>query len=215
MTRQWRALERRFNGLQRRERGILLAGGVILVLWLGFWFFDASVARQRVLVENIERLRNDTAIAKGNSALMQRQLAEDPDAQAQARIAQLSNDARDIEMQIERLNSGFVPPQRMAEILQKMLVLDKGVQLVGLKTLPVSRLDENKAADDVANVYKHAVEITLQGRYQDVLDHLDRLEKHPWQMFWSEARMDTRNFPAVRVTVRVFTLSLDEDWLVV
>jgi len=37
MTKRWRELELRFAGLKRRERGILIAGGVSLVLLLG-WF---------------------------------------------------------------------------------------------------------------------------------------------------------------------------------
>ena len=48
-----------------------------------------------------------------------------------------------------------------------------------------------------------------------MLDYLDRLEGLPWQMFWSQAQMDAKDYPAVRITVTVFTLSLDEDWLVV
>ena len=215
MRRQWRALEQRFAGLKRRERGFVLAGLVVLVLWSGFWLFDASVARQRVLVKDIEQMRADTTIAQGQSAQMARQLAEDPDAQAQARIAQLSKETRDIEMQMLELNSGLVAPEEMAEILKKMLDVDKGVKLMSLKTLPVSRLREGKQADDVVNVYKHSVEILLQGHYLDVLNYLDRLEKLPRQMFWSEARMDMRDYPAVYITVTVFTLSLDEDWLVV
>lgn len=215
MKQQWRALEQRFAGLQRRERAILLAGGVVLVLWSGFLLFDASVARQRVLVEQIEQLRADTAVSKGQSAQIVRLLGEDANVQAQARIAQLSKETRDIELQMQRLNGGFVPPDRMAEILQKMLALDKGVKLEGLKTLPVSRVQVEKQGAETANVYRHTVEISLQGRYPDVLDYLDRLEKLPWRMFWSEARVDTRSYPAVRITVTVFTLSLDEDWLVV
>lgn len=215
MTKRWRQLELRFAGLKRRERGVLIAGGVSLVLLLGFSLFDSSSARQRLLVENIDQLRAETAKAKGQSATIVDQLAEDADGQAQSRIAQLSRETHDIDEQLQNLNANLVPPERMVGILQDILSLDQGVKLVKLRTLPVSRLREGKLADHVANVYKHGIEISLQGQYRDVLSNLDRLEKLPWRMFWSDIRMDARNYPAVQITVTVFTLSLDDDWLVV
>ncbi len=215
MKQQWRELEQRFARLTKRERGILLGGGLAVILLVGFSITDSLLAQQRVLDKEIVKAQADSAMAKAQVEVIVRQLAEDPDARARARIAELSEQSRELDTQLQGVNRGLVPPEQMAEILQKMLTRNRGVKLVGLKTLPVSQLIEGKHSDDHANVYKHGIEMTLQGRYLDMLTYLDRLETLPWQMFWSEARMDARDYPAVRITVTVFTLSLDEDWLVV
>lgn len=215
MKQQWRELEQRFSRLKRRERGVLLAGGLAVILILGFSLFDSSFARQRVLGKEINKAMAATVSAKSQSEIIIRQLAQDPDTRARARIGELSAETRELDAQMQGLNRGLVPPQRMAEILREMLTRDARVKLVGLKTLPVSYLIEGKQPDAGADVYKHGIEITLQGRYLDMLKYLDRLEALPWQMYWSQAQMDARNYPAVRITVTVFTLSLDEDWLVV
>ncbi|UCH48383.1 MAG: hypothetical protein JSU95_00750 [Betaproteobacteria bacterium] len=212
---QWRELEQRFASLTRRERGILLGGGLAVILILGFSLADSSLARQRLLSKEIVKAQSDAAMAKAQAEVIMRQLAEDPDARARKRIATLSKETRSLDEQMQGLNRGLIEPEQMAEILQKMLLRDKGVTLVGLKTLPVSHLIDGKQTDDGANVYKHGIEITLQGRYLDMLEYLGRLEGLPWQMFWSQASMDATDYPAVRITVTVFTLSLDEDWLVV
>ena len=212
---QWRELEQRFASLARRERGILLGGGLAVILIVGFSLADSSLARQRLLNKEIVKAQSDTKMAKAQAEVIVRQLTEDPDARAQARIAALSNETRSLDAQMQGLNRGLIAPEQMAEILQKMLSRDRGVKLVGLKTLPVSHLIDGKQTNDGANVYKHGIEITLQGRYLDMLDYLDRLEGLPWQMFWSQASMEAKDYPAVRITVTVFTLSLDEDWLVV
>jgi hypothetical protein len=34
-------------------------------------------------------------------------------------------------------------------------------------------------------------------------------------MFWAQAKMDASEYPRVRLTVIVYTLSLDKNWLVV
>ena len=212
---QWRELEQRFASLTRRERGILLGGGLAVILIVGFSLADSSLARQRLLSKEIVKAQSDAAMAKAQAEVIVRQLAEDPDAQARKRIAALSNETRSLDTQMQGLNRGLIAPEQMSEILQKMLSRDRGVRLVGLKTLPVSHLIDGKQTNNGANVYKHGIEITLQGRYLDMLDYLDRLEGLPWQMFWSQASMDAKDYPAVRITVTVFTLSLDEDWLVV
>lgn len=212
---QWRELEQRFASLTRRERGILLSGGLAVILIVGFSFADSSLARQRLLSKEIVKAQSDTKMAKAQAEVIVRQLAEDPDTRARKRIAALSNETRSLDTQMQGLNRGLIAPEQMAEILQKMLSGDRGVKLVGLKTLPVSHLIDGKQTNDGANVYKHGIEITLQGRYLDMLDYLGRLEGLPWQMFWSQASMDANDYPAVRITVTVFTLSLDEDWLVV
>ncbi|UCD69107.1 MAG: hypothetical protein JSW48_03165 [Betaproteobacteria bacterium] len=215
LKQQWRELKQRFASLTKRERGVLLGGGLAVILILGFSLIDSSLARQRLLTERIVRVQSDSAMTKARVEAIVRQLAEDPDARARASIAALSKETRRLEAQMQGLNRGLVAPQQMAEILQNMLSHDRGIKLVGLKTLPVSNLIAGKQPDDGANVYKHGIEMTLQGRYLDMLAYLDRLEGLPWQMFWSQARMDAKEYPAVRITVTVFTLSLDEDWLVV
>jgi MSHA biogenesis protein MshJ len=212
---QWRELEQRFARLARRELGILLGGGLAVILIVGFSLADSSLARQRLLNKEIVKAQSDTKMAKAQAEVIVRQLAEDPDARARKRIAALLNETRSLDTQMQGLNRGLIAPEQMAEILQKMLSRDRGVKLVGLKTLPVSHLIDGKQTNDGANVYKHGIEITLQGRYLDMLDYLDRLEGLPWQMFWSQASMEAKDYPAVRITVTVFTLSLDEDWLVV
>jgi MSHA biogenesis protein MshJ len=168
-----------------------------------------------LLAKEVDKVRADAETSKAQVQVIVGQLARDPDMLARARIAKLSKEARDLDDQMGKINRSLIPPQRMAKILEGMLARDRQVQLVSLKTLPVTTLVERDATDDRANVYKHGIVMTLQGRYLDLLTYLNALEALPWQMFWSQAQMDARDYTAVRVTVTVFTLSLDKDWLVV
>ena len=215
MRQHWTELAQRFNRLTRRERGILLLGGLALFVIVGFSLVDSSLARQRGLAEQVAKARADAATAKAQVNTIVRQLAEDPDAVARTRIAQLSQQTNELDEQMAGINRSLVPPQQMAQILQKMLARDTSVKLVRLKTLPVSGLIARDSDEEGVNVYKHGMEITLQGSYLDMLHYLDRLEALPWQMFWARAQMDARHYPAVRFTVTVYTLSLDKEWLVV
>jgi MSHA biogenesis protein MshJ len=70
-------------------------------------------------------------------------------------------------------------------------------------------------APSQGGVFKHGVQITLQGSYGDMYEYLARLEKLPWHMFWSRASLSASDYPHLTLTVTIYTLSLDKAWLVV
>jgi len=215
MKQYWKNLDQRFGKLTKRERNVLLFGGLGAILMLGSTLYDTSMARHNILVKQVEQVRADAAAAQAQTQVLVRQLAQNPNEHARARIAEMSKQIESLDAQMRGINRGLVPPERMAQILEKMLARSSRVQLVKLHTLPVSNLVERGQSPNDSSVYKHGIEMTLQGRYLDLLAYLGRLEALPWQMFWARAQMDAADYPAVRITVTVFTLSLDKTWLVV
>lgn len=214
----WKDLDQRFSRLTKRERGILLFGGVGAILILGFWVVDASLAKGKLIDKQITQVTTDAATARAQTQVLIGQLAQNPDDFARSRVAALTGEINALDEQLRGVNRGLVPPQRMAGILEEMLARNPGIELVRLRTLPVSYLIErtqSSSSDERANVYKHGLEMTLQGRYLDLLKYLEKLEALPWQMFWARVSMDAEDSPSVRITVTVFTLSLDKNWLVV
>ena len=93
------------------------------------------------------------------------------------------------------------------------------LKLVNLKTLPVSTLLGDQNATGAATggggfaLYKHGVEMEVQGSYLELLGYLSQLEKSPWRMFWSRVKMDVKEYPKVRLTLTLYTLSMDKTWL--
>jgi len=118
----------------------------------------------------------------------------------------------------------------MAKLLEEMLSRSRGLQLLSLRTLPVQRFETpgtapaGKGGDQTAKpapkdpertVYQHSFEITLQGSYFELHDYLTQLEKLPWQMFWGRISVRTEQYPRLRATLTVQTLSLNKAWLIV
>lgn len=62
-------------------------------------------------------------------------------------------------------------------------------------------------------LYRHGVEIVLQGSYLDMINTMQALEALPVQLFWGGARLDAQQYPEVRLTLTLYTLSLDEQWM--
>ncbi|PHV05500.1 hypothetical protein CSQ96_20295 [Janthinobacterium sp. BJB412] len=62
-------------------------------------------------------------------------------------------------------------------------------------------------------LYRHGVEVVLQGGYVDMVNYMAALEALPSQLFWGKAKLDAGDYPNVRLTLTLYTLSLDKKWI--
>lgn len=62
-------------------------------------------------------------------------------------------------------------------------------------------------------LYRHGVELTVRGSYLDMVDYMHALETLPTQLFWGRAQLDADAYPNVRLTLTLYTLSLDRKWM--
>jgi len=226
MNETWRKVVARFNALKPRERAMVFAAGAVVIGWLVFMMaIDNELVRYKRL--NADFLRQQTTLAQLQTQIaeLMRAAAQDPDAAGRARIAALNGQLAQFDADLRDMQRGLVPPTRMTRVLEDVLTRNSQVHLVKLRTLPVTALVDHKAEGEPARavtqgdaerlVYKHGIELTLEGGYLDLLDYMTRLEKLPWQMFWARTRIDASQYPRVQMTVTLYTLSLDEAWLVV
>ena len=123
----------------------------------------------------------------------------------------------------------------MTSLLEDILKRNGALRLISLNTLPVSTLnnpnltptDEKislekpsvtgaqavRGIENGSGIYKHGVEIVIQGRYLDMMHYMSALEAMPWQLFWGKATMQIDTYPDATLSLTLFTLSLDEKWL--
>lgn len=62
-------------------------------------------------------------------------------------------------------------------------------------------------------LYRHGVEVVLQGSYLDMVAYMEALEAMPTQLFWGKANLNSDNYPTARLTLTLYTLSLDPKWI--
>jgi MSHA biogenesis protein MshJ len=78
-------------------------------------------------------------------------------------------------------------------------------------TLPVASTVPAPKAREM--LYRHGVEMVLQGTYPELVAYMEALEQLPVQLFWGRAQLDAQNYPEVTLTLTLYTLSLDDQWL--
>jgi len=226
MNESWQKAVARFDVLKPRERVMVFVAGAAVIGWLVFTMaIEVELTRYKRLSADLSRQRTTLAQLQTQNAELVRSAAQDPDAAGRARIDALMTELAQFDADLRGVQQGLVPPTRMTRVLEDVLTRNSRVHLVKLKTLPVTALVDREAKGEPVRaatqggadrlVYKHGIELTLEGGYLDLLDYLTRLEKLQWQMFWARTRIDASQYPRVQMTVTLYTLSLDEAWLVV
>lgn len=218
----------RYDALQPRERLLIavgLLGGIVLVTYSAF--IDPAMKRgQQAERTSIEQRAQVQGLQAQMVALQSPNM--NPDVAARAELDGLKKQLNELASRLQTMEQSLVPPQQMSALLEDMIGSRSGIRLLGLKTLPPMPLLERKEdakepakktppAGEAASagLFKHGVEIRLEGSYQDLSAYLARLEQSKMKLLWSTVSLSAINHPKLVLTLTVYTLSLDRAWLIV
>lgn len=152
----------------------------------------------------------------------------DPDLENKARLAKLKAEEAAAQALVAALGKDLVAPDQMASMLESILTRHGSLQLVSLVKLPIQSLstssgrtaesaqsdrkDTSKAtASDV--VYKHGVEIVLQGEFLQLMGYLAQLERLPVRVVWGRMKLKVDKHPKSTMSLTMYTLSLEKTWI--
>jgi len=227
-------LAARIDALNLRERGmVLMAAIIVLAAAMNSLLLEPLAQRKKAMLEQMAADRGQMQAAQQQLQAMASAAKVDPDTPNRARLASLQQQMQVVDKELQQAQSSLVSPDHMVAVLEGMLKKDGQLKLVSLKTLPVSGLQdaavvaaaaapsqpkaETKTAAVAAvaevPIYWHGVELTVEGRYLDMMQYLAELERLPWHLLWSGITLSAGEYPSSTMTVTVYTLSLDKTWL--
>ncbi len=224
---RWQRLLSRVDDLELRQRGLLFFG-IVVVLYVAWAqvFMDPLDARRKTLSSQVGQARAEIDNLNAQIGKLARSRADDPNASARERLAQLKTEVVQFNDRLEELTENLIPPKEMARVLESLLNRDTRLRLVGLEGLGFAPLVESAAADSadaapavraredaLPGLYKHGLRLVFEGSYMDVLELLRAIEDLPWNFIWSRIVLDVDVHPVSRVTVELYSLSFDEAWL--
>ena len=212
----------RFDALSRRERVTVAVGTIAGIVLLGYFIgIDPALVTARGEAKRAEAARTD--LAKLNADLTALSQQANPDLANRQALAQVRGQLAAGETKLQATQAGMVPPDKMRAFLESLLAKHPQVELVGLKTLPPAPVLSDSGAESGSaavaaqgsNIYKHGVEIKIAGHYNDLVAYLAELEHLPQRLLWNKVALSVDVYPRSILTVTVYTLSLDEQWLTV
>jgi MSHA biogenesis protein MshJ len=240
MMAQWRKYAARIDALTQRERAMVFAA-LLACVWFAAngLVLGPLQKKQQALRARISQQTSNMAGIDAEIAHKLQAFQADPDAGTRARLAEVKAEAARLDDSLRAMQKGLVPPERMGALLDSILRANGHLQLVAMKTLPVGALTDMAAATDKQQggaapkpapaaaaakpaapapsasslLYRHGVEITVRGNYLDIVNYMSALESMPTQLFWGRAVLEVEQYPTSRLSLTVYTLSLDQKWM--
>lgn len=237
----WKKYTARFDGFSLRERRMIALacwGGLLLVAYSAL--IEPQLNRIKSVRQSLAQQSTEQATLQGQLVQLQAQLKGDPDAAVKEELRVAQAELKDAGDRINAFQSTLLPPEAVKPLLEKILKRYPGLRLASLKTLPPeSLLPEKSAKSDKdapkeaqkegpkegqkeavalprpkdVDLYRHGVEIRIEGSYPDLAAYLSALEGAGQQLLWSEARLQVVDYPKSALTLVFHTLSSEKAWL--
>jgi MSHA biogenesis protein MshJ len=220
----WSPAATRIDAMTLRERAI-----IFVTLLAGLFLFANSFLFTKLVNERTQLERGNqarlTEIKAVNAQIVRigEDANRDPDEINRRRIGELRGRLEQAEIAAKDITRGLVSPREMARLMQDMLARHGGLELVHLENLtpepltpaPAATNDKKAPAVEPAGqgLYRHGLRVTLRGRYIDVVRYLRAVEALSWKVLWSEVKLETEEYPVSRVTITIYTLSIDKTWI--
>ncbi|USX24597.1 hypothetical protein NHH73_18480 [Oxalobacteraceae bacterium OTU3CINTB1] len=243
LQQQWLKLSTKLDAMTLRERAMVFVAVTAALLFLIYTIaVEPMLARQKLLLAQIKQQQNQIAGIDMEITGKAQGFNIDPDAQERAKLQAARAEIDRISASLLAVQKGLVAPEKIAPLLENLLSGHGKLRLMAMKTLPVAGMNERfaESTPPVAAgtpplaaavqpnpsiqpavaaqkprelLYRHGVEIVLQGSYLDMVSYMAALEALPVQLFWGKASLDAQQYPNSRLTLTLYTLSLDQKWM--
>ena len=233
----WRALQRRFDQCAPRERLLLIgaAAGLVLLLSDALWLGPALTQYRAAQRQHLDASTALSALQAEVRLLSERKVALAR--QQQGELSHWRQRVRDGDNALRRHEDSLVGPDRMLALLGQLLARHAEVRVRAMQSLGRSDLlaavpggaarpaaapaalpsgAAAPAADAAAappSLYRHGVELVLEGGFSDLLQTLKALEALPQHVLWGSVSLRVEQHPRSVLTLRVYTISRDRHWL--
>lgn len=231
MKQTWARAAAKLDAMSVRERALVFAAGAVVILFVLWLVLLKPLGdRNRELAAQAATQKEAVVSLEAQKRELQARTSTSPDAELLRQIEEVDRQLASVDASINAMQSGLIQPDRMTALVKGVIGQAPRLQLVAMRTLPPTPLVEAGAhAEQVkpgearpaeadhkeAGIFKHGIEITLEGRYLDLLAYAAQLERMPARVMWNRTHIDATEYPRVTMTLTLYTLSLERTWLTI
>lgn len=225
----------RIDDLSVRERGAIF----IAILAVVFFIWDSYLmsfldSREKSLKSQLQQKQSEQTALNSELQILISRSQEDPNRENRETLAELRKQLEEIAAEVTESTKHLISPDKMAVVLENVLNKTRGLELVEVRSLGASPLvpggkkaDQEtgqKQVDDSArqeeeekrafgNAYRHGLRIVFNGGYMSTLAYVKELESLENEFIWENLKFEITEYPDGKVSITVFTLSLDRNWI--
>lgn len=218
MRDKWRLLTQKFAVLSNRERLLILTAIFAVAYQIAdlvvferqfrdFQQLNAAMANDRT---EIVRLTTDLKLQTARAQ-------SDPNKSLRASVERTRKETHRLRDELDSATGALISPRDMAQVLEELLLQEKALTLLSLRTHDPTPLIERAAPEGEggtkALLHQHGFLVEFSGGYLATLRYLEALEGLPWAFFWDNVDYEVVDYPDSVVRLQLHTLSLSEDWI--
>ncbi|WP_417683168.1 hypothetical protein [Pseudidiomarina aquimaris] len=208
----WQDLQGKFNELPLQRRKFWFALSLLFVAYLGIWvvLLPQWQAYQNEQAKLQQQLNSNRVTATQIEAIDIR-LSGDP-------LAPLKNKLSALEAQLSEVNTrlqsetNYVSAADNRELLKALLSSAGALEVQSAQALPAERVYGDGEATAGA-IYKHRLQLVLRGTFNETFDYFKKLEQLPWSFYWQGLDYRVSEHPNAEITLEIYTLSLERDYV--
>jgi MSHA biogenesis protein MshJ len=166
----------------------------------------------------------DTRQLEADNALreIQAKLAADPNLTYRQALEAAQASRTQFIQRIDQETSTLVSPEKMKALLQDLLRTQAKLKLVSLESssAPLALPGDEAAGEKDAKappvvMYRHGLQLTLEGGYFELLTYLSSIESSGWRLHWDSLDYEVGEAGAgrARIILELHTLSRDAGWV--
>jgi MSHA biogenesis protein MshJ len=227
MNQQWQSYCEKFLHITPREQYLIAGSGLVAIIFILFSLFVDDKAQQitKLTKENSAILASNK-ISKSSIELFEQALKKDPNKAINEQIEQYQKKLAAVDSNLLQLTSDLINPVEMRYALMQLLKLQKGVSLQSFQVLvaqPINLADTPQKESAIATsptsdvkeivLYRHAIKIRLQGRYFQLRDYLQQVERLKWKFFWREFNYQVKEYPTSELEIELYSLSTKKEFV--
>jgi MSHA biogenesis protein MshJ len=201
-----------------REK-ILLGLSIIFCL-MAIWdifFFSPYTQQKKMLTSDLGKLKTQLISGQQTALRLKSTTQTDPAEYKKNSLNDLQQQITLLQQKIMVSGKKFVSPGLMAKALSDVLSQNNHIKLIKLDTVAAtslsSTLEKLKVKAKQQIIYRHGLVLTFTADYQGTMRYLNTLETLPWRFIWDSIDYRVKTYPNAEVTLQVYTLSFDEQWL--
>ncbi|MEX2524898.1 MAG: hypothetical protein WD750_08070 [Gammaproteobacteria bacterium] len=225
----------RIDDLSVRERAAVFIAiiAVIFFIWDSY-LMSTLDNRERTLKAQIQQKQSEQAALNAELQILIAGRQEDPNRENREKLASLRTEMDEVKAEVMKSTKHLISPNKMAVVLENVLNKTRGLELVEVKGLGSSTLvaadkktvkdaggnessanadKETEGNGELANAYKHGLRVVFNGSFMATLDYIRELEALDNEFIWDNLKFEIIEYPDGQVSITVFTLSLDRNWI--
>lgn len=212
-----RRLQAAVDALTLRERLVLLVGVLFVIGGLWQAVLGSSLESRQVEASGrLETVRGRLGQLDDAMSLVARDIGDGMAARLE-RLSSLEQQIADGDEAVQVLATDLVDPAEMREVLQALLGRQQGLTLVRASNLEaepvIGQAEDDEIESGMPMLFRHGLRLELEGSFGDCLAYLEAVERLPWKLDWGGLSVTGLDAGRSAITIDIFTLSLDEEWI--